>query len=583
MVSGTSREGIDVPFSQPDPSPVLSRGPQVETLSPVLNGVQVKVSDSSSDGGQLSDVQAISFPSVEELGLKPDGPAQPSNRPHPDPSGKNSSVTAGTNLKSNPEANGTLIDPALGKPQEEGRVPEINPVRGPEVVSPAGGLENGKSKTDSGSGENFNAETAGPGALPDGIRPEGESGNPAGFPPDNLRVERGGELSSKLVKTAALPPDPGSTGLLQQVTKGLAWSLSRGEEKIQMALDPPQLGNIFFELHRHHDTVEARIWTDNPAVKGLLENQQAQIQRAMEQNGFKLDRFEVAVHPDLKSFQEDRWNGEQQPPGSGSRDPEKAQTAGPPSWNSRSSRAAVSKRATCTSIPGYNPNREVKDMTLTPLTKESPSGGTSGQPAGATGKNTLDQVDFMKIFAAQLKFQDPTNPLDNYEMASQMAQFGMVESLNKMAETIENLAITQAAMNNLQTASMVGKKVEVKGNELTVSEGKASEGYYQLEKAGKVTVKIYDSNGTLVRTMEVEAKDASKHKLTWDGQDQAGNKAADGQYTFKVSAVDDKGQSIKVTTTMTGKVESVSYDNGGPALKIGSKTYHLSDIIAILA
>jgi flagellar hook-length control protein FliK len=95
--------------------------------------------------------------------------------------------------------------------------------------------------------------------------------------------------------------------LFRQVSRGLVWSLHRGEEKIQITLDPPHLGTIFLELHRNRQTVEAQVWTDNPATKGLLETQQGQLHKALEQEGFRLDRFEVAVQPDLKSFSEERW------------------------------------------------------------------------------------------------------------------------------------------------------------------------------------------------------------------------------------------------------------------------------------
>jgi len=36
-------------------------------------------------------------------------------------------------------------------------------------------------------------------------------------------------------------------------------------------------------------------------------------------------------------------------------------------------------------------------------------------------KNTLTQEDFLKLFTTQLKFQNPLEPLDNFQMATQMA------------------------------------------------------------------------------------------------------------------------------------------------------------------
>jgi flagellar basal-body rod modification protein FlgD len=222
-------------------------------------------------------------------------------------------------------------------------------------------------------------------------------------------------------------------------------------------------------------------------------------------------------------------------------------------------------------------------MAIASVTNATAGATATTQPAGAIGKTSLDQVDFLKLFVAQLKFQDPMQPMDNYQMASQMAQFSMVEGLNKMTESIKNMETSQSSANQLQAASLVGKNVEVKGNGLTVSGGKVSEGYYQLEKAGRVAVNIFDSRGSLVRTLELGAQDTAKQKLAWDGKNLAGTTLPDGQYSFKVTAVDEKNQAINVTTTMTGRVDGVSFDSGGTRLKMGSKQVLLSEIIAIVA
>ncbi len=201
-----------------------------------------------------------------------------------------------------------------------------------------------------------------------------------------------------------------------------------------------------------------------------------------------------------------------------------------------------------------------------------------------TKKNgALNQADFLNIFVTQLKYQDPLQPLDNSQMASQMAQFSMVQSLNTMSESMKNMESSQTAVNNLQAGALVGKKVEVKGNALTLSQGTASEGSYQLDKPGKVTVKIMDEQGSLVRVIESGVKDTQKQKFTWDGKNQQGAALPDGQYNFQVSAVDAQGATIEVKTTMVGQVNGVTLDQGKAYLQIGSKKVLLSEIIAILA
>src|SRR5690242_10648568 len=44
-------------------------------------------------------------------------------------------------------------------------------------------------------------------------------------------------------------------------------------------------------------------------------------------------------------------------------------------------------------------------------------------------KNTLDKDDFLNLFVTQLQNQDPLNPKDGAEMASQLAQFNGLEQM----------------------------------------------------------------------------------------------------------------------------------------------------------
>ena len=208
----------------------------------------------------------------------------------------------------------------------------------------------------------------------------------------------------------------------------------------------------------------------------------------------------------------------------------------------------------------------------------------TGASTNPTSKNSsLNQADFLNIFVTQLKHQDPLQPLDNNQMASQMAQFSMVQSLNDMTASLKSMESSQAAVNNLQAASLVGKKVEVKGSTLSLSQGTASDGSYQLEKPGKATIKILDEKGSLVRIIESGVTDTEKQKFIWDGKSQQGAALPDGQYRFQVEAVDAQGAAIEVKTTMVGKVDGVTLDQGKAYLQIGSNKVLLSEIMAILA
>jgi len=198
-------------------------------------------------------------------------------------------------------------------------------------------------------------------------------------------------------------------------------------------------------------------------------------------------------------------------------------------------------------------------------------------------KKELTQEDFLALMLTQMKYQNPLSPMDNYQMAAQMAQLGTVEGINKLTEAIEVMSAYQASTANLQVASLIGKKVEAVGNHLVIDQGKGSEGSYQLSRPGKVTIGIYDEKGKLVKTIEEGSKEATKQRFTWEGRNSLGVKLPDGTYTFSVKAVDVKGDPIAVSTSVIGTVTGASFENGLPYLTVGSGKIPLSSILAIVS
>jgi flagellar basal-body rod modification protein FlgD len=217
-------------------------------------------------------------------------------------------------------------------------------------------------------------------------------------------------------------------------------------------------------------------------------------------------------------------------------------------------------------------------MDLSALSAITKSNESTSQ---AKNKNTLTQEDFFNLFVAQLKYQNPLEPMDNYQMATQMAQLGSLESLNKVNLSLQNMAASQASTSSLQASELIGKKVEATGYVLSKESGTVSAGSYQLSKPGRVTVRIYDAQGTLVRTLEEGVKDTSKQKVVWDGKNQKGEKLPDGRFAFKISATDENGQSISASSSMVGTVTGISFENGVTYLMLGSEKISLSDIMAI--
>lgn len=61
-----------------------------------------------------------------------------------------------------------------------------------------------------------------------------------------------------------------------------------------------------------------------------------------------------------------------------------------------------------------------------------------------TGEKQLGQTDFLRLMSAQLKQQDPFDPVDNQAMVAQMAQFSSVAGISEMNVSLKAIS-TQIA------------------------------------------------------------------------------------------------------------------------------------------
>jgi flagellar basal-body rod modification protein FlgD len=83
---------------------------------------------------------------------------------------------------------------------------------------------------------------------------------------------------------------------------------------------------------------------------------------------------------------------------------------------------------------------------MTTVTSVSPSPAQTSQ---LTSVKSLGQADFLKLMTAQLKQQDPFNPLDNTQMVAQMAQFSSVAGIGEMNSSLKSIADQLSAQTEL--------------------------------------------------------------------------------------------------------------------------------------
>jgi len=115
----------------------------------------------------------------------------------------------------------------------------------------------------------------------------------------------------------------------------------------------------------------------------------------------------------------------------------------------------------------------------------------------------------LKLFMAQMQYQNPLEPLKGTEFTAQLAQFSQLEQMWNINENLKNNQLFLDSLNNAQAVNFIGKNIKAVGNSVYLKEGDSAFIYYKLkEDAAKVFVHIYDTNGNLATTLELKNQKA---------------------------------------------------------------------------
>lgn len=210
--------------------------------------------------------------------------------------------------------------------------------------------------------------------------------------------------------------------------------------------------------------------------------------------------------------------------------------------------------------------------------------GLSSSNSAATTrtiKKSLDQSDFLKLLTTQLQNQDPTKPMDNDQMISQMTSFSSLDSLQNIQSSLSSLNTSMTSNQALQASSLVGRSVLIDSNQAYLAQDGSITGYINMPTAAdNVTVTIQNSAGETVRTATIGTLESGAQPFGWDGTDGSGNALPAGQYKILVSG--QVGNATKTfDTSFYARVDSVNLGAGGEGISLnlaGLGTVKLSDV-----
>lgn len=208
----------------------------------------------------------------------------------------------------------------------------------------------------------------------------------------------------------------------------------------------------------------------------------------------------------------------------------------------------------------------------------------TGQPANLSRipKKVLDREAFMQLFITQLQYQDPMKPIENHEMALQLAAFNQVDQLMNLNDKLSQLVDLYKTNEFTLFANLVGKEVKIEGNTGRIEKGKFLGAEFELsEPANQALVTIRDSQGKVVKTMTLYNLSQGLNTLQWDGTDDNGNPLPDGNYKISIT-VGEGREARSITPIVVAKITGAVFGES-PVLKINdSETIKLDQIKEIL-
>ena len=211
----------------------------------------------------------------------------------------------------------------------------------------------------------------------------------------------------------------------------------------------------------------------------------------------------------------------------------------------------------------------------------SPLSGGIQSPGGQLGKD-----EFLKMLVAQLRHQDPMNPMEGQEFAAQLAQFSSVEQLvslnSQFAQQAQSTALLAESLSNNGALSTIGRTVLAVGDQVELpADGSGAETSVTFgvgADGGRATLTLYDAAGREVGTRPLGYLGGGRQSAT------LGDAAAElepGVYRYEVTVLNTKNEQVPVTTFTAGTVDGVRYGADGATLTAGELTIGVGQIVQV--
>ena len=203
-----------------------------------------------------------------------------------------------------------------------------------------------------------------------------------------------------------------------------------------------------------------------------------------------------------------------------------------------------------------------------------------GKAAESGAKLDSDYQTFLTLLTAQMKHQDPMDPMKSAEFTQQLVAFSGVEQQIQANQNLEKLSLqlAQNAMNS--AASYLGKTAVVQHEVGTLYANGADWEYRNDVATTSIDLNIKDMEGNIVYSA-VGKTGLGMQKFHWDGIGIDKNPAAEGAYELEIIAKNTAGKPVAVTSFIKDVISAIDTQGTEPIYTVGSVPVGVRGILAL--
>ena len=206
---------------------------------------------------------------------------------------------------------------------------------------------------------------------------------------------------------------------------------------------------------------------------------------------------------------------------------------------------------------------------MEPITGPGSFGAAApGNTANAAGSRALssDFDTFLKMLTAQMRNQDPLNPVDSADFAVQLATFSSVEQQVQTNDLLSDLGAQMTTLGMGQLSGWIGLEAEAKAP-VTFAGDPVSLGARVDPGAESAELVVTDAQGVVVQRAEIPARTGP---VVWTGRDSLGVPLPDGTYGISVHSLAGGETVARHDATLRGRIEEARLDGDNVRLVFGS-------------